>query len=202
MQMQTQARTQQTQTRTSDWQIAFRALYDKAVQAYDEGQRDLDRYFSPQEIAMLESIGCTPQELYDFAEDWCQMNEPAFETALAITALRRTYLLEDQQGRRSRAVLDSNALPPREAELAGMAWLPRILCKARAKLRGELPPDVMYACAGDRRFLRSVGIDAASFLALVRAAGDDDAAVVREVLRRSGRTGPQLAEAGDVTGQV
>ena len=33
----------------------------------------------------------------------------------------------------------------------GIAWLPRILVKARLKLRGEMPADLMYGCGGDRQ---------------------------------------------------
>jgi hypothetical protein len=59
--------------------------------------------------------------------------------------------------------------------LAGMPYLPRILAKARAKLRGTLDPDLMFACGGDRNFLRKHGnIHPADFLRAVwRAEGDD-----------------------------
>ena len=61
-----------------------------------------------------------------------------------------------------------------QATLGGYAWLPRIIAKARAKLRGEMPPDLMYSCGGDRRFLKSIGADPADFLQQVWEAGDDD----------------------------
>jgi Domain of unknown function (DUF5069) len=60
-------------------------------------------------------------------------------------------------------------------ELDGMAYLPRILAKARAKLRGELDPDLMYGCGGDRNFLGKHGnIHMADFLRRVWSAGEDD----------------------------
>ncbi len=57
----------------------------------------------------------------------------------------------------------------------GMAYLPRILAKARAKLRGELDSDLMFGCGGDRRFLKNHGdIHPADFLRQVWAAKEDD----------------------------
>ena len=52
-------------------------------------------------------------------------------------------------------------------------WLPRIIAKAQAKLRGEMSSDIMFGCGGDRAFLRKVGIDPAQFLRVVWNAGDD-----------------------------
>jgi hypothetical protein len=59
--------------------------------------------------------------------------------------------------------------------LEGIDYLPRILAKARAKLRGELDPDIMFGCGGDRNFLLKHGdIHPADFLRHVWAAGDED----------------------------
>ena len=49
--------------------------------------------------------------------------------------------------------VDMEQLPAKAAQVDGIAWLPRIIAKARAKLRGEMPPDLMYDCGGDRDFL-------------------------------------------------
>ena len=65
----------------------------------------------------------------------------------------------------------------------GIAWLPRLIVKARAKLRGEMPPELMYGCGGDRPFLRGVNIHLADFLRVVWAAGEDDRRVVEHVKR-------------------
>jgi hypothetical protein len=60
-----------------------------------------------------------------------------------------------------------------------MAYLPRILAKAKAKLRGELDPDLMFGCGGDRAFLaRSGGLHLADFLRQVWAADGDDGKIV------------------------
>ena len=57
------------------------------------------------------------------------------------------------------------------------------LPKARAKLRGELPPSLMYSCGGDRRFFKEHDILPAEFLNLVWRL-DSDEAIVDWVLRR------------------
>ena len=55
-------------------------------------------------------------------------------------------------------------LPSMGASLGGFRWLPRLMAKAHAKLRGEMPPELMYGCGGDRPFLKQLGIHPADFL--------------------------------------
>jgi hypothetical protein len=62
--------------------------------------------------------------------------------------------LSVQKAQRSTRVIDMDKLPPKSAKLDGIEWLPRIIEKARAKLRGEMPPDLMYDCAVTRSFSR------------------------------------------------
>ena len=69
-----------------------------------------------------------------------------------------------QDGKPSGNTLDSSTLPPKTDEAAGIAWLPRIMPKAIAKLRGELPPETMYGCGGDRNFFKENNIHPAEFL--------------------------------------
>jgi hypothetical protein len=70
----------------------------------------------------------------------------------------------------------------------GIAWLPRLIAKARLKLRGEMPPDLMYGCGGDRPFLRSVNLTLPQFLELVRDAGNDDRRII-DAVKASARSG-------------
>lgn len=163
----------------------FRALYDKAVAAYARGQRDAQTFFTPDEIAFLAANGLTPQHLYDYAEDFTSEGEPDFGTAVAIELVRRDYFLNVQQGKPSAARLSADALPVRSATLQGIAWLPRILPKARAKLRGELPPSLMYGCGGDRAFFQTHDIHPVEFLSLLWRLGDDDEAIASWVANRS-----------------
>ena len=172
-----------------DWPETFRQCYDKAVTQYREGNGDSDTYFNQQETAFLASIGCKPQEVYDFAEDWCGSEEPSFSTVLLITSARRDYFLVAQHGSPSGHPIRMGDLPPGGAEAAGFRWLPRIIAKARAKLRGEMPRELMYSCGGDRPFLRSVNIHPADFLSEVWAARDDDNKIIEYVKAHAGKPG-------------
>ena len=63
----------------------------------------------------------------------------------------------------------------KDATVDGIGWLPRLIPKAEAKLRGEMPPDLMYGCGGDRKFFRVNGIDPAQLLREVwQARGNND----------------------------
>ena len=60
----------------------------------------------------------------------------------------------------------------------------QVIVKARAKLRGELDPDLMFCCGGDRKFLADHGgIHPADFLRQVWAAGEDDTRIAAYVRR-------------------
>lgn len=157
----------------------FKAIYDKAVALYAQGKRGADTFFSPEETAWLAANGMTPQHLYDYGEDHNNyQGDPGFAHALTIETVRRDYFLNVQQGRRSTTVLDETKLPAKTDTARGIAWLPRLLPKARAKLRGELPSSLMYCCGGDRKFFKEHDILPAEFLALVWRSGPDDAAVI------------------------
>jgi hypothetical protein len=57
--------------------------------------------------------------------------------------------------------------------MEGIPWLPRIIAKAEAKLRGEMDPDTMFGCGGDRAFCSKHHIHPADFLRVVWAARGD-----------------------------
>jgi hypothetical protein len=167
-----------------DFAQSFRRLYDTAVGLYAKGQRGAATYFSAADQAWLAANGLTAQSLYDYAEDQNAGGEPGYDQALAIELVRRDYFLNAQQGRPSSTVLDEASLPPKSAAIQGIEWLPRIIPKARAKLRGELPASLMYCCGGDRRFLKAHDILPAEFLTLVWRNEHNDAAIVDWVVRR------------------
>jgi hypothetical protein len=98
--------------------------------------------------------------------------------------VRRAYLREVQKGTTSQKMLDPDSLPDKDSSAKGIRWLPRIIPKAKAKLRGELHPDVMYCCGGDRRFLRENDIHPAEFLRIVWQNEDDDKAIINWVVKR------------------
>jgi hypothetical protein len=157
------------------WNDYFLALFDSCCATYRCGARDLDRFYSGEDLAFLATIGHQPREFFDFVEDYCDDGIPTPSTALLVAAVRRDYFLTVQKGVTSTKVLSRDDLPTFGHELEGLAYLPRILAKARAKLRGELDPDIMFCCGGDRKFLKQHGaITPADFLRHVWAAGDND----------------------------
>jgi hypothetical protein len=170
-----------------EWPATFREIYDRAVKAYQAGGRNPAAISSAEDQALLASIGCTAQELYDFVDDRFRYGEPSFETTLLVTAVRREYFLTVQRGRHSQHQVDMDKLPAKSAQLGGIPWLPRLIEKAKAKLRGEMPPDLMYCCGGDREFLNQMNIDPAEFLRFVWAVEGDQAKVLEFVRNASKR---------------
>lgn len=168
-----------------DFAQRFHELYDKAVALYAKGQRGAGTFFSPEETTWLAANGLTPQHLYDYAEDQNNYGEPGYDIALAIETIRRDYFLNVQGGKSTGQVADSDRWPGKTEAVEGIEWLPRILPKVRAKLRGELPPSMMYCCGGDRRFFKANDIHPAEFINLAWRAGDDDRKIIDWVVARA-----------------
>ncbi|MGB1126833.1 MAG: DUF5069 domain-containing protein [Opitutales bacterium] len=156
-----------------DYQATLKLVWDDAVAKYRAGKRDPEAYFDAATLADLASIGLKAMDVYDYAEDYVSGGDPDFETFLMVCEARRDYFLTEQRGQPSESLLDSSTLPPKTESTRGIAWLPRILPKALAKLRGELPPETMYGCGGDRRFFRENNIHPAEFLRATWAYQDD-----------------------------
>ena len=170
------------------WLAQLRETYDQAVRRFEQGQRGPETVIGQDALAFLDSIGTSAQELYDFVEDWVEDGEPDFETVAAITDVRRSYFLTVQEGKPSEKMISSATLPSGYAELGGYRWLPRIIAKARAKLRGELSSDIMFGCGADRPFLRSVNMGPAEFLNTVWNAGTDDQMILDAVQNKAQST--------------
>jgi len=162
-------------------------LYTKACKQYAAGQRGAETYFNSSETAFLTSNGITPQYLYDYAEDETAGGEPGWDKALAIEMVRRDYFLNVQGGKASKALIDETKLPAKTDETKGISWLPRIIPKAKAKLRGELPSSLMYCCGGDRRFFKDHDINPAEFLSLVWRNENNDTAIVDWVVKHKAK---------------
>jgi hypothetical protein len=163
------------------WYHELKQLFVLSAERYRAGERDSGRYFTQEQEAYLLSLGQNAQEIYDFAEDHARGGEPDWETVLLISAVRRDYLSTVQHGVTPAHRISMDDLPAKDAQLAGIAWLPRIIRKAQAKLRGEMPPDLMYGCGGDRSFFRQYSLDAADFLRHVWAAEGDEQKVLAYV---------------------
>ena len=168
-----------------DFTVQFAKLYDKAVALYGKGQRGAETFFDMGEASWLAANGLASQNLYDYAEDQVGGAEPGFGHALTIETVRRDFFLNVQKGVPSRAVLDEAGMPAKTDAVEGIEWLPRIIPKAKAKLKGELPASLMYCCGGDRRFFKGHDILPAEFLSLIWRNGDNDAATIAWVVARS-----------------
>lgn len=161
------------------WNDHFLDLFATCVKRYRNGDKHFDNYYNDEDLALLVSIGYRKREFFDFVEDHCDENEPSPSDALLVAAVRRDYLQVELDGRLSRPTVNRDNIPTFGDALDGVYYLPRILAKARAKLRGELDPDLMFGCGGDRKFLRENGnLHPADFLRIVWAAGDDDLQVL------------------------
>ncbi len=168
------------------WDSYFVELFDACVDEYDEGNRDFEAWFSDEDQEFLKSIGCREREFFDFVEDNVTSGgeDPTAITALLVAAVRRDFFLAIQKGVPSACIVQPSELPAKTAEMDGIPWLPRIIAKARAKLRGEMDPDTMFGCGGDRAFLSKFDIHPADFLRVVWAAGDEDEKILRHVRER------------------
>ena len=169
---------------SSDWPGEFRRVYDSATKRYAGGERNPSKLFNAAELGFLQSIGCSAQELFDFIDDLARYGEPDYETTLLVTGVRRSYFLVEQNGVPSKNIISTDNLPAKRDEVDGIAWLPRLIEKARAKLRGEMPPDLMYGCGGDRPCVREMNMELSEFLMLVWSSGEDNRRIIDYVKQR------------------
>lgn len=166
------------------YQKTLKTIWEGAAAKYNSGNREPDSYFDESALSELASIGLNTMDVYDYAEDFVTRGEPDFETFLMVSEARRDYFLTVQEGKPSAHTLDSNTLPPKTDEVAGIVWLPRIIPKAIAKLRGELPPETMYGCGGDRNFFKDNNIHPAEFLRAAWAYEDETNKLIDWVVAR------------------
>jgi hypothetical protein len=165
-------------SQTATWETEFSALFNHAVEKYRTGHEKAAGLVDARGAAFLQSIGCTEQEFFDFVEDHARGGDPTLATVLTIAAVRRDYFLQEQKGQLSSHQIDMAKLPAKDSQVEGIVWLPRLIPKAEAKLRGEMPPELMYGCAGDRNFFRTHHLDIAEFLRQVWKAGGNHGQVV------------------------
>lgn len=167
------------------WDQQFGALFERCVERYRSGDSNFEDYYTEDDLRLLREIGYKPRELFDFVEDYVDEQAPAPSTALLVASVRRDYLKVIQKGIHSEKEITREDLPTFGDLLDGLAYLPRIITKARAKLRGELDPDLMYGCGGDRKFLGEHSIHPADFLRAVWAADEDDGKILDYVRARA-----------------
>jgi len=167
------------------WSTRFLQLFAVCESRFRNGDRDFTGYFTPDDLAFLTSIGSKPREFFDFVEDHVNYGDPNPETALLVASVRRDYLKVIQHGQLSTVETTPDQLPPKPEALDGIPWLPRLIAKARIKLRGEMDPEIMYGCGGDRQFFAKYDIHPADFLRTVWAAGDDDTKILAYVKKHA-----------------
>ena len=175
-----------TQTRLhSDyrWHHELKQLFVQGLERHRAGEIDPRKHYNEGEQAFLASIGLNAQELFDFVDDHVRYDsDPDWETVLLVSAVRRDYFLNVQHGRASTEVVSTVSLPGKDDNSVGdMPWLARVTKKAEAKLRGEMPAELMFGCAGDRSFFREHKLHPADFLRHVWAADGDASKVVKYV---------------------
>jgi hypothetical protein len=163
---------------STDWKTTFSQLFETSVTKYRAGHQKASGLVDAKGAEFLASIGHTEQEFFDFIEDFCKVEVPTLETALSIAAVRRDYFLQEQKGQRSTRTIAMADLPSKDAVVEGIGWLPRLLPKAEAKLKGEMPADLMFGCGGDRKFFAAHKIDPAEFLRVVWKEKGDSSKVV------------------------
>ncbi len=169
------------------WNDTFLALFDRCADRYRAGDTELEKYYSAADLKFLATIGYQKREFFDFVEDFCEAGEPSVSTALLVAAVRRDYFLTVMHGKPGEKCVCRDDVPGKDEETDGIAYLARIIAKGRAKLRGELDPDLMFGCGGDRAFLTTHGdIHPADFLRRLWAAGDDDRKIIDWAKQQAG----------------
>lgn len=163
------------------WDSAFAELFNRCLERYQSGDDDFTNYYNEEDQKFLKSIGYKPREFFDFVEDFGDGGEPALSTAIMIASVRRDFFYCMMDGEASSHEIKPDELPGKTEELDGISWLPRIIMKARGKLRGELDPEIMFCCGGDRNFLRTHNIAPADFLRAVWSADEDDSKIIHFV---------------------
>jgi hypothetical protein len=167
-----------------DWTTEFKKHYDLAAKAYAEGIREAGGITGAEGKAFLAAAGSRAQDLYDYVDDAVRYGEPDYGTALLVTAVLRAHFIQIRKGAAAGALLGMGDYPAKDAAVDGIPWLPRIIKKARTKLAGTMPEDMMYGCGGDRDFFKKHGLHPADFLQAVWKAGSDDAAIIEFVKKR------------------
>ena len=170
----------------SNYSTRLKTIWDDAVTQYQNGNRAPESYFDAVTLAELASIGLNAMDVYDPVEDFLSGADIDFTTFLLISDARRDYFLNKQNGKTSAHTLNSSTLPAKDIEVRGIIWLSRMIPKAIAKLRGELPPETMYCCSGDRRFFEANNIHPAEFLRVAWAYEDEPEKLIDWVIERRG----------------
>jgi len=82
--------------------------------------------------------------MFDFCDDYVRWGDVVYEHVEELQTIRYEHFINELNSEPASHPMEMNEFPPKDAELEGIAWLPRLIVKARAKLAGNLPADLMY----------------------------------------------------------
>ena len=128
----------------NDWKTQFRDLFITGVERHKTGRQSPDTMFGADEIQFLESIGCSSQEMFDFCDDYVRWDDVIYDHVEELQAVRYEHFVEELDSQPAAHRMEMHEFPAKADEVEGIAWLPRLIVKARAKLAGQLPADLMY----------------------------------------------------------
>ncbi len=170
-----------------DWNDTFMELFHDAVERYHSNSHvNPLQFFYPSELEFLTSIGYKAREMFDYIADYAQTGQPSPSAALLIASKRRTYFFTAQRAMNSTSKAISLAeLPSPEDDFGGYVYMPHIISKAEAKLRGTLEDGIMYGDARDRQFFaENGGIAPADFLGMVNNVRGDRQRLITSIINQ------------------
>jgi hypothetical protein len=127
-----------------DWKQQFRTLFKEGVERHKAGRQISDTMFEADEIQFLEFIGCSSQEMFDFCDDYVRWDDVIYDHVEELQTVRYEYFKNELNSKPASRRMEMDEFPAKSDEVEGIAWLPRLIVKARAKLDGQLPADLMY----------------------------------------------------------
>ena len=110
-------------------------IWQISVDLYRRGNNSAEDFPIANELPILSGWGLNKMDVFDYVEDWCLHEEPDLITFVLVHYERWNFFVHEQKSELSSNRLDPSSLPPKTEDAAGIIWLPRILPKARAKLR-------------------------------------------------------------------
>ncbi len=127
-----------------DWKQRFRALFNEGAARHKTGRQSPDTMFEEAEIEFLELIGCSSQEMFDFCDDYVRWDDVIYDHVEELQSVRYEHFKNELSSQPADTRMEMSEFPAKADEVEGIAWLPRLIVKARAKLAGQLPADLMY----------------------------------------------------------
>ena len=127
-----------------NWRQQFHELFFTGVKRYEAGRHSPESMFETEDTIFLESIGCSTLEMFDFCDDYVRWGDVIYEHVEELQAVRLKHYQTTLNREPAERQMSMDEFPAKSDEAEGIAWLPRLITKARAKLAGSLPADLMY----------------------------------------------------------